>query len=280
MSRRDKGELDAVVSGLGEGLAPVIPLFGTEVTRSMRDNAPAGAPRSQPAAPGSKQSWPGSESAAPASMATATRSEAPAWRSTWHDPAHAGADLDDVAPPLEALPERDDEQLTEIAEKTLLKKLRVRSLSVSEARGVLAAGGLDAAAADDVIDRFEVRGYLDDAALAEQIVHVGLDRKGQGRRVIAQSLAKRGIPRDVADDALVALPDDDRERALEYARSKARSFAATERDAALRRLSGQLARRGYGGSLALDVARQALDEAGVRRGFGESAGGAVRFTED
>ena len=33
-----------------------------------------------------------------------------------------------------------------------------------------------------------------------------------------------------------------------------------ERDVALRRLAGQLARRGYGGSAALNAARQALDE--------------------
>ena len=149
----------------------------------------------------------------------------------------------------------------------------MRSLSVSEARGVLAGGGLDAAAADDVIDRFEARGYLDDAALAEQIVHVGLDRKGQGRRVIAQTLAKRGVPRSVADAALLALPDDDRERALEFARSKVRSLSSVDRDAALRRLVGQLARRGYSGSLALEAARQALDE-------GSPGADGVRFEED
>jgi regulatory protein len=272
MPRRDEGEFDAAVSGLGEGLAPVIPLFGPAATRSMRDSPGGGAPRSEPAAPASQPDWPASEPAAPVSMAAAARSEAPRWRSTWHDPADTGADSNDVASTA-ALPERDDEQLTEIAEMALLKKLRVRSLSVSEARGVLAAGGLEAAAADDVIDRFAARGYLDDTALAEQIVHVGLDRKGQGRRVIAQTLAKRGVSREVADAALLALPDDDRERALDFARSKVRSVSSVQRDAALRRLVGQLARRGYSGSLALDVARQALDE-------GSLGSGGVRFEED
>ncbi len=167
----------------------------------------------------------------------------------------------------------DHQRLTELAEKGLLKKLRVRSLSVSEARGVLITGGLDASAAAEVIRRCEERGYLDDAALAEQIVHIGLDRKNQGRHVIAQTLAKRGVPRDVADAALLALPDDDRERALEFARSKVRSLASVDRDAALRRLVGQLARRGYGGSLALGVAGQALDETARERS-------GVRFEED
>ena len=64
----------------------------------------------------------------------------------------------------------------------------------------------------------------------------------------------------MADAALAELPDDDAERALEFARSKAGSLRSLERDVALRRLAGQLARRGYGGSVALNAARTALDE--------------------
>lgn len=148
----------------------------------------------------------------------------------------------------------------ERAEKALLKKLRTRSLSVSEARAVLREHELDEASIEGVLASMHEYGYLDDAALAEQLVHVGVDRKGQGRQLISQTLAKRGIPREVADAALADLPDDDLERALEFARSKARSLRSLDRDTALRRLSGQLARRGYGGSLALTAARIALDE--------------------
>lgn len=148
----------------------------------------------------------------------------------------------------------------ELAEKALLKKLRTRSLSVSEARGVLREHQLDGAAIDAVIASMDEYGYLDDAALADQLVHAGVGRKGQGRQLIAQTLAKRGIPRDIADAALASLPDDDLERALEFARGKARSLQSLDRDTALRRLSGQLARRGYGGSLAMTAARIALDE--------------------
>lgn len=146
------------------------------------------------------------------------------------------------------------------AEAGLLKKLRARQLSVSEAKAYLGQHDLDGGSVDGILDAFVERGYLDDARLAEQVVHAGVDRKGQGRQVIAQSLAKRGVPREVADAALAELPDDDAERALEFARSKANSLRGLERDVALRRLAGQLARRGYGGSLALNAARTALDE--------------------
>ncbi|MFC8682953.1 regulatory protein RecX [Microbacterium ureisolvens] len=150
----------------------------------------------------------------------------------------------------------------EAAERGLLKKLRARQLSVSEAKTYLGQHDLDGDAVAAIVDAFLARGYLDDARLAEQVVHAGVDRKGQGRQAIAQSLAKRGVPRDIADAALAELPDDDAERALEFARSKAASMRGLERDVALRRLAGQLARRGYDGSSALNAARQALDEAG------------------
>ena len=118
---------------------------------------------------------------------------------------------------------------------------------------------LDEADLEGIIDRFVSLGYLDDAALAEQLIDKATSRKAQGRMAIAQGLAQRGIPRDVIDEALDQLPDDEAERALEFARSKARGLEGLDRDTALRRLAGQLARRGYG-SVALSVARRALDE--------------------
>ena len=78
----------------------------------------------------------------------------------------------------------------------------------------------------------------------------------------------RGVVRSrrrsrVVDAALDELPDDEAERALDFARQKARSMGSLDRDAAVRRLHGQLARRGFGGSMAMTAVKQALDEAGV-----------------
>lgn len=235
-----------------DSLAPVIPLFGGQ-TREQRRVRSGSSPSGEVA-----------------------------WNATWADDLAdvvddlADADVVDDRPAGRAHERAADgigresaDDFRDRAEKSLLKKLRTRSLSVVEARAVVAEHGLDAEAAEELIQAFLDRGYLDDAALAEQIVHAGVDRKGQGRRVIAQTLAKRGVPRDVAEAALAALPDDDADRALEYARSKAGAMRDLDRDAALRRLSGQLARRGYGGSVAFDAARRALDEQG--------SGSRVRF---
>ncbi|MGN6220469.1 MAG: regulatory protein RecX [Microbacterium sp.] len=213
--------------GEPETLAPVIPLFGGP------------APRAPPE---------------------------PAWNATWaDDPEPADDDeYDRFGNDTSHLRAPDAASLAadarDAAEKSLVKKLRARSLSVREARGVLRDHGLDDEGIDELIASFERLGYLDDAKLAEQLVHSGSDRKGQGRKAIAQTLAKRGVPRDVADAALEELPDDDFERALEFARTKATSMRGLDRDVAVRRLAGQLARRGYGGPVAMNATRQALDE--------------------
>ncbi|WP_421075983.1 MULTISPECIES: regulatory protein RecX [unclassified Microbacterium] len=211
------------------------------------------------------------------------------WHTTWRDlgagerriaPVPAvtttvrdGVRFVEVAPavdPAGSDHERGPSEVADAAEARLLKALRSRSLSVSEARMRLRKDEVDAGLVDEIIDRLERLGALDDAALAEQLVHAGTTRKNQGRRAIAQALSSRGIPRDVIDAALDDLPDDDEERALEFARGKARSLVRYDDDTALRRLVGQLARRGFGGSLAMTAARRALDEA---RGGGHS----VRF---
>lgn len=214
------------------GLAPVIPLFGGSVSTQS----------------------PIQRSTPPAAAASTAE---PSWNATW------AADPDERD--QEAFDDKDgtneDASIErELAEKNLLKKLRTRSLSIREARVVVRERDLSAEDVEDILETFVRRGYLDDKALAEQLVHSAVDRKGQGRQVISQALAKRGIPRDVADAVIAELPDDDADRALEFARTKARSMSSLDRDTALRRLAGQLSRRGYGGSTAFSAARTALDE--------------------
>jgi len=162
----------------------------------------------------------------------------------------------------------------ESAEAALVRKLRARSLSVSEARTVLRSHAVPGAQVDMIIDEFSRRGYLDDRTLAGHLVSSGTERKGLGRVALSRALAQRGIPRDVIDAALEELPNDDAERALDFARTKARALTRLDHETALRRLVGQLARRGYGGSVAMTAARTALDEAGT-----SGSSGGVRFVD-
>ncbi|GAA3665666.1 regulatory protein RecX [Microbacterium marinilacus] len=242
-------------------LAPVIPLFGGGQTVSGATAEPT-APETEPAEAAAEQAG----------------DDAPSWHTTWRDlGSRPGERRPRAVKPLAVrnsggvhfveMPEEDDSaepDLDEVraeAQERLVKALRRRSLSVSEARAKLRESELDAESIDEIVEQLIRLGALDDAALADQLVYAGVERKNQGRRAIAQSLSARGIDRAVIDRALAELPDDDFERALEYARGKARQLLRFDDDTALRRLSGQLARRGYGGGLALTAARAALDEA-------------------
>ncbi len=250
-----KGESEAE---RGPGLAPVIPLFGDR-GRPAPERTPAEhtAPDTDP-----RDGHDGSSSV---EVAQSTGDGAGGgWHTSWL--------AADDAPDLELAGDDERRERVETAEAALLRKLRGRSLSIREARTQLVAHDLDEADIDGVIARFERHGYLDDAKLADQLIHTAVERKGQGRRVVAQALAQRGIPRDVVDAAMTEVPDDDAERAREFARHKARTMTDLDREVALRRLAGQLARRGYGAH-ALEAARQALDEAG---GSGGGRSG-VRF---
>ncbi|HKT57142.1 MAG TPA: regulatory protein RecX [Microbacterium sp.] len=233
-----------------DDIAPVIPLFAERMPR------PSAAASAQAIAPNH-----------PAFADVDQTGRPPQRRSTVRF-----VELDQEPVPAESMPteavsaEPDPQGHLEFAEKALLRKLRTRSLSIREARGVLVGFDLAGDDIDDMVGRFEASGYLDDAALAEQLVHAGSTRKGQGRQAIAQTMSGRGIPRDIADAALADLPDDDLERALDYARSKAAAMARLDPQAALRRLVGQLTRRGYPSHIAMTAARQALDEQTRPRG--------------
>lgn len=236
--------MDSANGGEREALAPVIPLFGGRSPQTPAVEHTRGDVRPD--------------------------QETPAWNSTWAGApprARVGAvaESGDGGDGDDGDGDGDPSALREAAESSLLRKLRSRSLSIREARTVLTQTDLPGDQVDDVIDAFVRLGYLDDAALAEQLMHAAVDRKGHGRQVIAQTLAKRGIPRDVADAAIDELPDDDADRALEFARTKARSLSSLDHDTALRRLMGQLARRGYPGSVAMNAAKLALTEAGSTR---------------
>ena len=222
-------------------LAPVTPLFGShesgaDPTRKVASAAAGGHPPDR----------------------------AGGWDRTWTSDPGLSRDADETEAVGHAAGVTDDAR--DAAEKQLLRKLRSKPLSIAEARAFLSTHELDDGLAASIIDDACRRGYLDDSSLAEHLIHIAVDRKGQGRTAIAMALQKRRIPRDVVDAALAGLPDDDGDRALEFARTKARQLDRVEQDVALRRLVGQLSRRGYAGSVAMEAARRALDEHRGARG--------------
>jgi len=227
-----------------EHLAPVIPLFGGQSPGPMVEPAP--------------------------------RDETPRRPVTFSDEYWADEESAPDQPVPDAIDAPDEpvdrDALREGSATSLVRSLARRGLSISEAKTRLRADGLTDDESATVIDDFIARGWLDDAVLAEQLVHSATTRKNMGSRAVRQLLMKRHIGREAIDEAMTELPDDDAERALEFARGKARALARLDDDTATRRLMGMLARRGFGGSVAGTAARTAL--ADERRSAG---GSGVRF---
>ena len=100
------------------------------------------------------------------------------------------------------------------------------------------AGEEEAAA---IADRMEELGFLNDAAYAAQVVRY-YSAKGYGERKLRDELYRRGIPRELWDEALAQLPPAaDAVRKVVAARLRGRPM--TQEDS--RKLAAALQRRGF-----------------------------------
>ena len=160
--------------------------------------------------------------------------------------------------PDETGPERDER-----IDRLVVSRLRRSALSVAEVRAVLAEHGLDDVEIEEWIERYERLGYLDDARLAEQLVHVNGTRRGRGSGAILQELTRRGVDATAARAAVEELdPEVERRNAYAVAERRARQLAGLDRQTAERRLSAFLQRRGYPGEMVREVVTAALSAAG------------------
>ena len=131
----------------------------------------------------------------------------------------------------------------------------------------LAQRGVPDDVAQRVLDRFEQVGLVDDAAFAAGWVRSRHATRGLSRRALAHELRAKGIDDELAQAALRTLDvDDERLAAEQLVARRLRSVHGLAREKQLSRLVGMLARKGYGGGLAMQVVRQALDAQGATSG--------------
>ncbi len=117
---------------------------------------------------------------------------------------------------------------------------------------------------EQVLDRLEEVGLIDDAAFAEAWVESRHAVRGLSRRALAQELRTKGVTGETAERALLQVDaEDETEAARALVARKLRSTAGLERGVRTRRLVGVLARRGYAEGLAFRVVREALDAEGA-----------------
>lgn len=133
-----------------------------------------------------------------------------------------------------------------------------RGLSRRELERHLRDRGFEEPEIEAEVARLEGDGYLDDIALAQNLVGTLQERKGLGRSAIAAELTRRLLAPTAIEYALELIDTgDELSRARDLAEKRARQLGALDRDTAVRRLSAYLLRRGYGGS----TVRAAVDHA-------------------
>jgi regulatory protein len=154
-----------------------------------------------------------------------------------------------------------------------LNVLAFRARSSSELSRTLIRKGEERPDVDWAIARLAEQGLLDDAAFARAFARSKVVGGKQSRRRVQQDLARKGVNRTVAEDAIDTVFEDEavdqRSIVEEAARKKLRSLAGLEPAVQRRRLYGFLARRGY----EIDDIRSVLDAIGSALAQVEDADG-------
>ncbi len=147
----------------------------------------------------------------------------------------------------------------EAAREVALRRLDARSCSRAELRDAIVHRGFAGDLADEVLDRLERVGLIDDAAYAGAIVRDRL-RAGKVGRAVEEELHRRGIAPEAVARAMAQIGrDDQRGRAADLVEARLRGMGGVSRDVAFRRLTGMLARKGYPSDVCVGVVTGALD---------------------
>lgn len=154
-----------------------------------------------------------------------------------------------------------DADPAEVARTIVLNALTAAPKTRAQLAEILAKRGVPTGVAESCLDRFEELRLIDDAEFARMWVRSRHEYKGLSRRALALELQRRGVDRELIDEAL-EIVDDDSElaAALDVAKRKARSTAGLPHATRYRRVMGAVQRKGYSNSVATTAVRQALKE--------------------
>ncbi|GAB2521899.1 regulatory protein RecX [Paramicrobacterium agarici] len=146
-------------------------------------------------------------------------------------------------------------------EAAIVRAIGRRGLTETEVRDRVIEKGGDEDQARAVVERMRELRYVDDARIAEEMVHRLSEGRGKSRAVVAREMSARGISREVADAALDDISDDsERSRAIELALKRGAQLGSLDDAAFDRRLTGYLARRGYSGAIVREAVAAARAE--------------------
>jgi regulatory protein len=147
-----------------------------------------------------------------------------------------------------------------VARAIVLRQLTMAPRSRAQLAQKLADRGTPVEVADQVLDRMEQVGLVDDAAFADAWVRSRTATRGLSRRALAHELRDKGIDDETAGAALQQV-DDDAELTLarDLVTRRLPTVHGLPPDKQVNRLVGMLARKGYSSGLAFRVVREALE---------------------
>jgi len=145
-----------------------------------------------------------------------------------------------------------------IARSVALRQLTAAPRTRAQLAEAMARRNVPDEVAEEVLERFEAVGLVDDAGYARMWVESRHSGRGLARRALEHELRMRGVDPVLAREAAGQL-DDDAELAAAIQLCRRRLRASSTEDAARRdrRLLGMLARKGYGAAVALRAIRVA-----------------------
>ena len=154
------------------------------------------------------------------------------------------------------------EKLESRARNVLLFQLSKGAKSKAQLRAILVKREIPEDIAEPILDRFEEAGLIDDQQFATVVVNSRRSHKGLSKSAIKRELNTKGVAPEIIDDALSGITSEQElETAQELAVKRLRALSHLDKDVQDRRLSGFLARKGYGGGIVYAAIRFAREQA-------------------
>lgn len=153
-----------------------------------------------------------------------------------------------------------------MARAIVLRQLTMAPRSRAQLYDKLMQRDCDPGIADEVLDRMEEVGLVDDEAYAAALVRTQRSGRGLARRALRQELRRKGVDEEVTGSALQEISDEaEEDQARQLVEKKLRTMHGLDATVQTRRLAGMLARKGYGSEVSWRVVREAVTNADEHR---------------
>ena len=150
------------------------------------------------------------------------------------------------------------------AREYCLNLLAARPMTRAELHKKLIGRDYGEDVAEQVLNRLDKVGLIDDAAVAEVWVRSRHNYQGMARRALSMELRRKGVADEVVAEAVSAVDAEAEEsRARELVRKRLRGTVPADEVAVIRRLVGMLARKGYSEGMAYRVVKSELRDFGA-----------------